>query len=219
MNFQIVKYYQMIIIMSFYVSYSIGCFSTAPATNTPVPQAAPTQAPTQAPTTTTAKVTTTVYNFAQLTQQLNASLSNFLNIRFVPVLQSKAASSSRPTSEQGRLLNDIVNFVLSFSSNVSTSNASAVVQSLTVDPTVCPFTSSNITCDSTFIYHSLDGKCNNLKNPLYGSANIPYTRYTVKIYINFKINNFYVLRILKPAYGDGYNTPRILQASGKVITY
>ena len=138
-NLLVLKYLLIFTLLSLHFVCTLGCFASSAPSATQQPQQttmAPkvqltttTLAVTIAPTT-TGKTSTTSYNIADLTQQLNSSLSNYLNLRFVTVLQSKAASSTRPTSEMGRLLNDIVNFVLSFASN-SSSQPQSVAQSLT----------------------------------------------------------------------------------------
>ncbi len=45
-------------------------------------------------------------------------------------------------------------------------------------------------------YRTYDGTCNNLENPVVGSVNTPY------------------IRILPPAYQDGFDSPRTLNVAG-----
>jgi hypothetical protein len=63
----------------------------------------------------------------------------------------------------------------------------------------CPFQkplSKNVPCDSTARYRTLEGICNNLKSPLLGSIETPHKRF------------------LKPAYDDGFGSPRVKSSSG-----
>jgi hypothetical protein len=74
-----------------------------------------------------------------------------------------------------------------------------ISQTLTLDPANCPFNITSILCDPNSKYQSYDGSCNNLQNPSYGMSNLPYKRF------------------LPPAYGDGFNSPRMLGVSGKPL--
>jgi hypothetical protein len=63
----------------------------------------------------------------------------------------------------------------------------------------CPFQkplSKNAACDSKVRYRTLEGTCNNLKSPLLGSIETP------------------LKRLLKPAYNDGFGSPRVKSFSG-----
>jgi hypothetical protein len=64
--------------------------------------------------------------------------------------------------------------------------------------TICPFNQNKI-CDATYKYQSFDGTCNNLRNPLYGAGNTPYTRF------------------LKPNYDDSIDAPRTKAADGGTL--
>ena len=59
----------------------------------------------------------------------------------------------------------------------------------------CPFPKKT-KCDKNLEYRSLEGTCNNLKNPLWGSIETPFKRF------------------LGPAYDDGFSAPRIKSTSG-----
>jgi hypothetical protein len=59
----------------------------------------------------------------------------------------------------------------------------------------CPFL-KNVPCNPTVRFRTFDGTCNNLKSPLLGSIETPFKRF------------------LKPAYNDGFGTPRKLSISG-----
>jgi len=59
----------------------------------------------------------------------------------------------------------------------------------------CPFP-KNVPCNPTVRYRTFDGTCNNLKSPLLGSIETPYKRF------------------LKPAYNDGFGSPRVKSSSG-----
>ena len=174
-------FYQVSIILNFYVAFTFSCFasSTKPAA-----------------TTTTTTPTTTLNQLVQL----NSQLSSFLATKPAGISTPSLSSSKRTTTDFAKRVDDIITYIFNYAQSV-TNQVQSFVQSYTVPPSLCPYTSyaANITCDPNYIYHSFDGTCNNLKNPLYGVANIPYSR------------------LLPPAYGDGYNSPRSLSVSGNPL--
>ncbi|XP_071090260.1 salivary peroxidase/catechol oxidase-like [Haliotis cracherodii] len=56
-------------------------------------------------------------------------------------------------------------------------------------------------CDDTQPYRTLDGSCNNLKNPQWGTAGAPFSR------------------VLPPVYADGIGNPRTLATSGSTLPH
>ena len=136
---------------------------------------------------------------------LNSNLNSFLKSRNGTKLPKQTQlnrvnlqSNFRQTSNTGLLINDVANLVIKFIQNQGNLSAN-VTQSLTLDPSNCPFNLTAIQCDSKSKYQSYDGSCNNYQNPSYGMSNLPYKRF------------------LPPAYGDGFNSPRTLAISGKPL--
>jgi hypothetical protein len=71
----------------------------------------------------------------------------------------------------------------------------AFIAATTPKKVKCPFP-AKIRCKPTSPYRSLEGTCNNLKNPLLGSIETPHKRF------------------LTPAYDDGFGMPRVKSVSG-----
>ncbi|CAF0930096.1 unnamed protein product [Brachionus calyciflorus] len=102
--------------------------------------------------------------------------------------RTKLQSNMRQTSDDAFFINQIANFAFGLASNSN---------NLSIDLQYCPFVT--VKCNINDIYRSVNGSCNNLKNPLIGAANTPYKR------------------VLPPAYDDGFNSPRTRALSGKSL--
>jgi len=64
-----------------------------------------------------------------------------------------------------------------------------VLQAIRAPEKFCPF-KEQIACDPNFPYRSLDGSCNNLKNPWWGKAGTPFKRWMSADYSDdFKLND------------------------------
>ena len=63
----------------------------------------------------------------------------------------------------------------------------------------CLFSDQSVKCDPRDNFRSFDGTCNNLKQPLLGSAQTPHKR------------------LLRPAYDDGVSRPRSKSVSGNPL--
>lgn len=122
----------------------------------------------------------------------NSALSEIIKARNQTSLNINYKQSHKgKSSVVGVLLNDLTSYSLDFMKKLNSTSE------VNVESTNCPF--KPIQCNSTYKYQSFDGICNNLKNPLYGSANTPYKR------------------ILSPVYADGISSPRVLGNSGKEL--
>ena len=98
--------------------------------------------------------------------------------------RSKCKSNMRRTNEQAKTIHEIYTFAKEFAANESIVKRATDVVGYTINSTYCPFKNQKIVCNSSSIYRTYDGTCNNLVNPLIGAQNTPY------------------IRLLSPAYGD-----------------
>ena len=110
--------------------------------------------------------------------------------------RSNLKSNMRQTSSDAYYINELATYAFDI---VQNSTSARSTDSLVIDSQYCPFVS--LTCDSTYKYRLINGSCNNLKNPLYGSSNTPYKR------------------VLDPAYGDGFNSARTKAVSGNTLPH
>ena len=145
-----------------------------------------------------------------LSKKLSNELNGFLKNRKEPRLQIKSSktlkctgkhSNMRKTSDAGKLIDDITSFVIDFTEKESIEGIKKreTASALKVDTIYCPFNLHGTKCNPRSLYQTYDGTCNNLENPFYGKSNTPYKRF------------------LSPSYDDGFNSPRILAASGKPL--
>lgn len=112
--------------------------------------------------------------------------------------RTKCKSNMRKTNEFAKQLHDIFSFANSYSDNETVSKRDTLV-GYTINSTYCPYQNQNIVCNKSSKYRTYDGTCNNMRTPLVGALNTPY------------------LRLLPPAYDDGFNSPRTLAQSGRKL--
>ena len=107
--------------------------------------------------------------------------------------QAQSQSVIRESSESGKLMDEIINFL----STVLKNQPKSLIN--TYSNKLCPFNDINVKCNDSD-YESYDGSCNNLDNPFYGKSNTPFQRY------------------LSPSY-DNHNSPRNLAVSGSLLPH
>lgn len=135
-------------------------------------------------------------NKQNLQSQMNAQMENIMTNQRIQLPKTsniecdKSQSNVRKTTNDAFFINQMTSVALNFARSDS---------SIHVDSKFCPFTKVN--CDSNYKYRSVDGKCNNLDNPLRGAANTPYKR------------------ILQPAYDDGLETIRSKSVTGEPLPH
>lgn len=134
---------------------------------------------------------------------LNDSLHEFSKKRNEPNFYRNQAvdrtkkSNMRKSTEFAQKVHDTFTFVQDFLKNSGRLSKRQVPPNpgspgYVIAAGNCPYTTIKVTCNSQSKYRTYDGTCNNLKNPLDGSANTPYARF------------------LSPAYDDKVNSPRTL---------
>ena len=148
-------------------------------------------------TTTTSTTTTSTTTTLSKTQKLNNGLAGFLKVRNTTIGKPKSSNRSssqsnfRTTSDQTKLINDVLSFTFDFAANQSsvfTKTFTPILSVFSVAIAYCPFANITVVFNKTAKYRSFNDSCNNL-------ANSPY------------------IRFLPPAYQDGYNSARILADS------
>jgi hypothetical protein len=164
-----------------------------------------TQKPITTTTTTTSSTTSLKTTTPSLKTIINSNVNTLIKNRNATKLpkqiqldRTNIQSNFRQTSNTGIFVNDITNLVINFIQNQVNQSVN-ITQTLTLDPANCPFNITNLICDPNNKYQSYDGSCNNLQNPSYGMSNLPFKRF------------------LPLAYGDGFNSPRMLGVSGKPL--
>jgi len=147
---------------------------------------------------------------------LNEAVESFMKNRNVTKINRKnkktdrhKKSNMRTTSDKGKLINDLFMFAKNFTvgptnnkirikpniTHIRHKRSTPVGSYYTISSAYCPYTS--VTCNSSYIYRSYDGTCNNLAlNSLYGSKDTPYKRY------------------LSLGYDDGTNSARQTSTNG-----
>jgi hypothetical protein len=112
-----------------------------------------------------------------------------------PLKVSSRVQLSSQSSENARMINDHSMIGISVSQQLNDQFNGAMAKqdvdltNFQAPSSLCPF-KTNIFCDSSNRFQSLDGSCNNLKATWLGKAETPFKRY------------------MPAAYDDGINTPR-----------
>ncbi len=94
----------------------------------------------------------------------------------------------------------------------SQKNAFELLGGVRAPPRFCPF--KNMTqCNPQYPYRSFDGSCNNLKNPWWGQAEMPFKRWLRPDYADSKLFNFFTNYNFEPSFLFGFislelNEPR-----------
>ncbi|RNA39528.1 Peroxidasin, partial [Brachionus plicatilis] len=135
-------------------------------------------------------------NKKKVQNEMNAEMENVMTKKKVNLPKNskiecdKSQSNVRKTTDDGFFINQMASVALNFARSDST---------VQVESKFCPFT--KVDCDLNYKYRSVDGKCNNLDNPLRGAANTPYKR------------------LLPPAYEDNLETVRSKAVSGEPLPH
>ena len=116
----------------------------------------------------------------------------------------KSQTNFRATSDQARFIHDTADVACQYykevvnGSNMTSRGFDFALPIVAfANQTLCPYNSlSNTKCNASYKYQSIDGSCNNLKNPLYGRNDLPYKRF------------------LPPAYADNFDLPRMSSSLG-----
>ena len=140
-------------------------------------------------------------------KQLNTAVESFVKNRNVSKISTKkhkkkerhgSQSNMRSTSDKAKLINDLFTFSRNFTQEPKSKRSTPVGAYYTISSAYCPY--SSVSCNSSYIYRSYDGTCNNLiTNTLYGSIDTPFKRY------------------LAVSYDDGTNSARQTSTNGSSL--
>lgn len=78
-----------------------------------------------------------------------------------------------------------------FNFQAQISNAD-LVQSIEQNDVYYKNCAPKISCDPNAVYRTINGSCNNLANPLWGSSNTPYVRLLPAVFADGKSGKLYV---------------------------
>lgn len=145
-------------------------------------------------------------------EQLNKGIDTYIKHRNVSKISRKnkkmerhgSKSNMRTSSDKAKLVNDLFTYARNFTKQQEKMNKthkpkrSVVGAYYTISSAYCPY--SSVSCNSSYIYRSYDGTCNNLvTNTLYGSIDTPFQRY------------------LTVSYDDGSNSARQTSTNGSSL--
>lgn len=149
------------------------------------------------------RTTTRKNSVAERQEKLNLDLKTLFArnrtklSRKVKRIRSKMQSNMRQSSTDAYFINQVTS--LAIKTALNSTSARSTDTDLAIDSQYCPYT--DVTCDFTYKYRSVNGSCNNEENPLYGASNTPYQR------------------VLSVAYEDGFNSARSLSVNGNDLPH
>jgi len=101
------------------------------------------------------------------------------------VLPNTTSSTTKPTTTVSTISSTktTTTTTTTYTTSLTTSAPPAnPITDFTINSTYCSFQNQFIVCNSSYIYRSYDGTCNNLKYPILGAANTPYSRFLPPAY-------------------------------------
>jgi hypothetical protein len=113
-----------------------------------------------------------------------------------PAVNMAYVTAKGESTNTAKDLHDLSEFTISYITSIRTDNTTDDFTVVTVSSSLCPYTTTSFTCNSTTRYRTYDGSCNNLLNPIYGKTETPFKRY------------------LTPEYEDNFSTQRKKAVSG-----
>lgn len=113
-----------------------------------------------------------------------------------PAVNMAYVTAKGESSNTAKDIHDLSEYTISYITSLRTDNSSDDFTVVTVSSSLCPYTTTSYSCNSTTRYRTYDGSCNNLLYPIYGKSETPFKRY------------------LTPDYEDNFNTQRKKAVSG-----